>query len=69
MTTYKVSPIRNGYEVTAPSGKTLDAVWSCEKCWFQPGQRVLIEDDHGNHKIFVKEGSEDEEAGRRNRDP
>lgn len=55
VTAYKVSPLKKGYEVTAPVSTPLETIWNAEKCWFKPGQRVLVEDDRGNHKVFVKE--------------
>jgi len=55
LVTYRVSAIGSGYPVKAEPHQSMDIVWASQMCWFAPGQRVLIEDDKGNHKIFVRE--------------
>ena len=55
LVTYQVSAIGRSYPVKVEPNQGMDIVWASQMCWFAPGQRVLIEDDKGNHKIFVRE--------------
>ena len=34
---------------------TLNLAWASQKCWFMPGSIVIITDDNGESKTFVKE--------------
>lgn len=36
---------------------TLNMVWASKKCWYMPGNMVLIVDEQGNMKAYVKEVS------------
>lgn len=42
------------YDVTGDLTTTLDTVWDSQKHWFMPGTKVVISDDSGNSKMFVK---------------
>ena len=65
---FKISVIGKTYSVEADEGRSMDIIWASQKCWVSPGTRVLIEDEKGNHKIFVKEGDTGHEnRGRKDR--
>lgn len=66
---FKISVIGKSYIVEADEGRSMDIIWASQKCWVGPGTRVLIEDEHGNHKIFEKEvHSWDENRKRKDRE-
>lgn len=69
---FRVSTLARTYEVECADGTSMDAVWADEKRWFGDMARVLIEDEHGNHRIFPerderKEEAPDEDGGRKDR--
>lgn len=43
------------YVLVADPSTTLDTAWTSQKCWFMPGSVVIITDDRGNSKTFIKE--------------
>ena len=72
MARFRLSTLLRTYEVECADGTDMDAMWESQKCWFGDMARVLIEDEHGNHRIFPernehKEGEPDEDGGRKDR--
>lgn len=53
--TFSITVLRSPYAVSADIEKTTDDIWASEKCWFMRGDHVLIKDEKGNMKEFVKE--------------
>lgn len=43
------------YLIEADICATIQTVWDSQKCWFSTGQRVVITDQDGNKKEFIKE--------------
>lgn len=54
-TTFYVTVARPPYPVSAKKTDTFEKIWASEKCWFLPGDHVLIKDSNGNIREFVKE--------------
>ena len=52
--TYKGLYKGNTFDIYCWEGDTLDFVWNREKQYFLAGDRVVITDNHGKSKIFVK---------------
>lgn len=42
------------YAVIGNEHTTLETVWASQKCFFLPGTEVIITDDHGNSRKFIK---------------
>jgi hypothetical protein len=53
--TFTVTHDGRSYILEADPWTTLDLAWASQKCWFMPGSVVLITDDFGKTKTFVKE--------------
>lgn len=47
--------VAKSYILRADQSTTLDTAWASQKCWFMPGSVVIITDDRGNSKTFIKE--------------
>lgn len=52
---FTMETVGRGCKVLVLKSYTHQNVWNAEKCWFAPGQKVLITDENGKAKVFVKE--------------
>jgi len=53
--TFRITQIKEPYQIRlVGDDKTIDDAWLTEKCWFLPGDKVMIEDEDGDRAIFVK---------------
>ena len=44
----------NTYEIECWAGTPFDIIWNSQKTWYLPGSEVIITDNHGNSKTFIK---------------
>ena len=51
---YTVTCNNRSYEVTAAFGANLDTVWASQRSFFMTGTKVVVADENGNSKEFVK---------------
>ena len=53
---YNVLNMEKGRSYTVESSciVSLDTVWKSQCCWFMLGSQVLISDEAGNKKLFVR---------------
>lgn len=53
---FSITSKNRSYGLAVPDPSvTLDSAWASEKRFFMPGSVVIITDDRGNSKTFVKE--------------
>ena len=53
--TIKHSKTNSEYIVEANDCHTFDVVWLSQKCWFSPGSEVIITNENGESKTYMKE--------------
>lgn len=51
---YKATYRGHSFDILTWEGTPLNVVWNSQKSWFSPGAEVIIEDNHGNKKEFIR---------------
>lgn len=51
---YKGEYHGNTFDIPCWEGDSLDSIWNREKQWYLSGDKVVITDNHGKSKVFIR---------------